>query len=194
MPSPTPTPSTPKMGTTKYSVSRGGMQGKPLALPGEKLYNIVHAVRPGAVVQVDWSPVQAFGAPTSQKLPHFLFFTLIIADAPKIASTKTPCQGPFSDSDAFFSVRSRPSARSDRPFLPPEEKCLPRLVSPARADQGVPVHPRRKDAAARGLTQFRVPRYNKHKMASGVCLFQRGSTRARRQKAGGTFDSDRNDG
>ena len=102
MPSPTPTPSTPKMGTTKYSVSRGGMQGKPLALPGEKLYNIVRAVRPGAVVQVLCPPVQAFGAPTPQKLPHFLFFTLIIADAPKIASTKTPCQGPFSDSDTFF--------------------------------------------------------------------------------------------
>lgn len=102
MPSPTPTPSTPEMGTTKYSVSRGGMQGKPLALPGEKLYNIVHAVRPGAVVQVVCAPVQAFGGSEPQKLPHFLFFTLIIADDSKIASTKTQRQGPFSDSDAFF--------------------------------------------------------------------------------------------
>ena len=102
MPSLTPTPSALEMDTTKYSISRGGMQGKPLALPGENLYNIVHAVRPGAVVQVLCPPVQAFGAPTPQKLPHFLFFTLIIADAPKIASTKTPCQGPFSDSDTFF--------------------------------------------------------------------------------------------
>lgn len=183
MPSPTPTPSTPEMGTTKYSVSRGGMQGNPLALPGEKLYNIVHAVRPGAVVQVVCAPVQAFGGSEPQKLPHFLFFTLIIADDSKIASTKTQRQGPFSDSGAFFSVCRRPGARPDRPFLLPN--WLPRLGSRVYVDEG---------CAARGLTPFRVPRYNKHKMGTGECLFQRGSTRARRQKAGGTFDSDRNDG
>lgn len=88
MPSPTPTPSTPEMGTTKYSVSRGGMQGKPLALPGEKLYNIVHAVRPGAVVQVVCAPVQAFGGSEPQKLPHFLFFILIYSRCPKNSKHK----------------------------------------------------------------------------------------------------------
>ena len=117
MPSPTPTPSTPKMGTTKYSVSRGGMQGKPLALPGEKLYNIVHAVRPGAVVQVVCAPVQAFGGSEPQKLPHFLCFILIIADAPKIASIKNSIPG-----NILGLARKTFSAPARNTGLPPREK------------------------------------------------------------------------